>query len=224
MTRAPQHKQPTLAGRSGTAIARFLIIALVVLAGDLLIKHSAFEHVAGTPVTLDDGQRLTNAAIAPHEAIPIVPNVLALKLTANEGAVFGIAQGGRLLFIAVSLVALAVISMIFLRSEARMWGLHAALALVLAGALGNLYDRMVFGAVRDMFWLLPGVKLPFGWRWPGGSDEVYPWIFNLADVALLTGIAILMIVMYRGHRQEQRDAYAKNNSDTERAEHAQSKK
>lgn len=224
MTSEAQSETPRLAGRSGVAIARFVLVAIAVFAADLVIKHYAFAHVAGMPVTVDEGELLSHAHIPDHHAVTLVPKVLALKLTANEGAVFGIAQGGRLVFIAVSVLAVAVIGTIFVRSGARMWGLHTALALVLAGAMGNLYDRMAFGAVRDMFWLFPEVKLPFGWTWPGGSDDAYPWIFNLADVALLGGIAILMVVMYIGHRREQREAKKKDRGGAADAEHAQRKK
>ena len=68
--------------------------------------------------------------------------------------------------------------------------------MILSGALGNLYDRFMFAAVRDMFWLFPRVELPFGWHWPnmiGGGKEVYPWIFNLADVYLVLGIPLILI-------------------------------
>jgi lipoprotein signal peptidase len=44
-----------------------------------------------------------------------------------------------------------------------------------------------------MLWLFPDVKLPFGLAWPGGSRELYPWIFNLADVWLLAGIVLVAI-------------------------------
>ena len=38
--------------------------------------------------------------------------------------------------------------------------------MILAGALGNLWDRVMYDAVRDLFLLFPGVNLPFGWSWP----------------------------------------------------------
>ncbi|MEM8783257.1 MAG: signal peptidase II, partial [Planctomycetota bacterium] len=88
-------------------------------------------------------------------------------------------------------------------SPGNAWLYHASLALVLAGALGNLYDRVVYAAVRDMLHMLPGVQLPFGMRWPSrggvlGSNEVWPWVFNLADVSLLAGVAGVMIETWRG--------------------------
>jgi signal peptidase II len=78
--------------------------------------------------------------------------------------------------------------------------LHFGLALILAGALGNLYDRIMYGAVRDMLYLFPGVKLPFGITWPGGNPELYPWIFNIADAALCVGVVLIILTMLRKPR------------------------
>ena len=56
-----------------------------------------------------------------------------------------------------------------------------------------------------MLLLFPGVKLPFGWHWPNGSDGLYPWIFNVADACLVIGLFFLMILMYRHERKMQAD-------------------
>jgi signal peptidase II len=157
--------------------------------------------VAGAPAALvrDEAGRL--APLPQHEAVILIPKVLALHLTANEGAVFGLGQGGRWIFIVFSIVACAVIAVVFARSKPQSRLLHITLAAILAGALGNLYDRLRYGVVRDMLLLFPGVKLPFGWRWPDGSEGLYPWIFNIADVCLVVGLVILMIIMYRADRR-----------------------
>ncbi|MDY7107494.1 MAG: signal peptidase II [Planctomycetota bacterium] len=189
------------AWRHAPAVARFLIVAVILLAADLVTKPLAFEHVAGEPVTMlrdPDGQL---APLPRHEAVILIPRVLALHLTANEGAVFGLGRGGRWIFIVFSIIACGVIAAVFARSDRRSWLLHLTLAAILAGALGNLYDRLVHGVVRDMLLLFPGVKLPFGWRWPDGSEGLYPWIFNIADVCLVVGLVILMIIMYRADRR-----------------------
>ena len=95
-------------------------------------------------------------------------------------------------------VATTVIAIMFYRSHRRAWILHVGLGLILAGALGNMYDRMLFGVVRDMCWLFPGVNLPFEWTWPGGNRELYPWIFNIADAVLLIGVAAVLYEMFFG--------------------------
>lgn len=200
----PEITTPTrpfrFAGRSGTAIARFLLVVFVVLAADLGLKYWSFAHVAGRQVVLTDEVTQDHRAFwsqYPHDATVVVPRILELRLTTNTGAVFGLGKGNRVVFIAVSLVATVVIGLLFWRSPAGAWGTHLALGMILAGALGNLYDRVVYRAVRDMLHMLPGVHLPFGWSWPGGVSEVWPWIFNPADVALMVGVGLILIVTWR---------------------------
>jgi len=111
--------------------------------------------------------------------------------------VFGLGRGAQWLFVLISLVAIAIVLISFARSQARNRWLHIALALILAGALGNLYDRLRFCAVRDMLYLFPDVRLPFGWAWPGtGLRDVYPWIFNIADVALVCGVLLVLALSW----------------------------
>ncbi|MFK7961566.1 MAG: signal peptidase II [Phycisphaerales bacterium] len=191
---------PLLAGSHRPAILRFAIVALLLLGADLFIKYEAFQHVAGEPFTIvrDDLGRME--AIPPHPIRTVVPKVLGLHLTVNHGAVFGLGQGRRWIFVGFSVIAGVVIPWIFARSLRRDWIHHMALAAVLGGAFGNLYDRIFHGGVRDMFLLFPGVHLPFGWKWPGGNPELYPWIFNFADVCLVVGLGWIMVRIYRGER------------------------
>ena len=181
-----------IAGRDRSSLIVFFSIAIVVLAVDLAVKAAAFARVAGQNVIVTPENKDDPHLIPPHEAITLVPGVLSLKLTINNGAVFGLGSGGRVFFIGVTFIAIAVIVTIFWRSERRQRIIHFALAMILAGAIGNLYDRIVHGAVRDMLYLFPGVKLPLGWTWPGGSDELYPWIFNVADAALVLGVLLML--------------------------------
>lgn len=188
------------AGRHAPAIARFAIVVVVLLAADLASKSIAFARVAGTPVEVTGADTI----IPPHDAVIVVPKILGLQLTINVGAVFGLGGGLRWVFVAFSLVATLVLVHVFRRSGARRVILHLALAAVLAGAIGNLYDRVVYGVVRDMLWLFPRVELPFKWRWPDGSRGLYPWIFNVADVCLVLGLIVLMVIMHRHDREESR--------------------
>lgn len=193
-----------LAGKSGLAIAFFLGVVVFILAADLGLKYWSFSHVAGRQVVLTEEVTVDHRGFwskYPHNPTVVVPKVLELRLTTNTGAVFGLGKGNRLLFIAVSIVATGVIGLMFWRSPARAWGMHLALGMILAGALGNLYDRVLYRAVRDMLHMFPGVNLPFGLSWPGGSGggitEVWPWIFNLADVALMVGVGLVLIATWR---------------------------
>jgi signal peptidase II len=168
------------AARSPRAWAVFLSVVVGVTALDLASKRWAFARVAGAPVHLEPSAGALEKQIPRHAAIPLVPGVLALHLTVNTGAVFGLFQGTASLLVPVSVGAAALLLWFFARSDARHWGFHLALALVLAGALGNLYDRLRFEGVRDLFWLFPGT-------------ELWPWVFNVADAALTVGVAGILL-------------------------------
>lgn len=196
------------AGRTPKCIILFVTTLAFVLASDLLLKAWSFSHVAGEPVVLspraDDGRY----HIPFHEPVTVIPGVLSFRLTTNTGAVFGLGKGAQWFFALVSLIATAIIMRIFWRSSAGAWVFHTALAMILAGALGNLYDRIVFRAVRDMLWLFPGIKLPFGLTWPGGVRDVYPWLFNIADAALVIGVIVVLLLMRREDMQPQNEQSA----------------
>ncbi len=208
------------AGRHGPSIAMFTLTAGLLLVADLVGKQQAFEHVADVPVDLMRPQEdaLAEGLPGPHGRLtipsdrpdlipqapdgrPLVPQVLNLRLTTNTGAVFGLGKGGQWIFAAVSLLAVVVIARLFWRSPPQAWLFHLCLGMILAGALGNMYDRMRFGAVRDFLYLFPGTNLPFSLRWPSGDTRLYPWIFNIADAALVIGVILLLVIMWRGEPQ-----------------------
>jgi signal peptidase II len=164
---------------------------------DLWLKSWAFRTVAGSPVLLDRDEILLNSDWKPpwHEGVEVIPfGLLDFDLVLNHGAVFGIGQESRSIFIVFTIIAVIVAFSIFaFWTFARSHWAHIGIGLILAGGIGNLYDRIVFGAVRDFMHLAPGWNLPFGWEWPRGGTGVFPWVFNGADVFLLLGMAILIL-------------------------------
>jgi signal peptidase II len=106
----------------------------------------------------------------------------------NQGALFGLggeyAALANAMFAGVSiLAAVAIVYWSSRRTTARDWALCAALGLILAGTLGNLYDRIVFNGVRDFlyFHLI---------EWP---------VFNVADCCLVCGAFLLLAQAFLGH-------------------------
>ncbi|MFA9477307.1 signal peptidase II [Phycisphaerales bacterium AB-hyl4] len=169
------------AGRSWSAIIVFAVVAMAILVGDLALKYVSFRTVAGVPVQLDPAH--PGAGIPLHDPVEVVPYILSLRLTANTGAVFGSMAGWRWVFVVITFIAVAVIFRVFWRSRADAWVFHLGLALILGGALGNLYDRLRYSAVRDMLWLFPETRL-------------WPWLFNLADAALMVGVGLVILMMW----------------------------
>lgn len=176
-----------------------LALTAVGLAGDLWTKSLAFERVAPVPVevtradVIETGPESLGRLIPPHEPVTVIPSVLDFTLVLNPGAVFGIGAGQRWFFVAFTVLAMGVCLWMFgWWTSPRDRLAHASFALVIAGGLGNLYDRLMFACVRDFIHPLPGVKLPFGLNWPSGEDELWPYVSNVADAYLIVGIAALV--------------------------------
>lgn len=185
------------AWRSPVAWATLLGVFILGLVVDLYSKSWAFRNVASEPVVLDREEILGNPGWRPpwHEGVEVLPfGLLDLDLVLNHGAVFGIGQDSRSVFIVFTCIAVVVAVSIFaFWTRARSHWAHIGIGLILAGGIGNLYDRIMFGAVRDFLHLFPGWDLPFGWSWPRGGTGLFPWVFNGADVFLLVGMAILVL-------------------------------
>lgn len=194
------------AWRSPGAWIVLLLSLSIVLCADLWTKSWAFETIAGSPVPLDRTALLDNPDWTPvpfHGGRSLIPGrLLDLRLVLNDGAIFGIGSHHRTFFILFTILALAIAGWIFARHTARRdyWA-HVALGLVLGGGLGNLWDRVAIGRVRDFLYMLPDRHLPFGWSWPGGNTELFPWIFNVGDAGLMSGMAILVIYYWRAPQQ-----------------------
>ncbi|MGA1017800.1 MAG: signal peptidase II [Phycisphaerales bacterium] len=180
------------------------------LSFDLWTKYWSFENVAPEPVALTPGLLVENPdyRLPWHPGVEVVPpDLLDFHLVLNRGAVFGIGQHRRGVFIALTVVAVVAGLAVFAGWTDRRSRLsHVAIGLVLAGGVGNLYDRFLYGAVRDFLHMLPRRHLPFDLAWPGGSTELFPWVFNVADVLLLAGMALLMFQAYRADRSAAREA------------------
>jgi lipoprotein signal peptidase len=149
------------------------VIAALVIAFDQFTKH------------------LTLAYIDYLEVSPVTP-FFYLTLRYNEGAAFSFLAGAggwqRWLFATLALVV-SVVLIVWITRIYRQKGntLEAlALALILGGALGNLYDRIMLGHVVDFIVLHYREH-----EWPA---------FNIADSAICIGAALLVLDMFRGRK------------------------
>lgn len=193
--------------RSGRAWLVLVLVVVLGLATDLGSKAIAFRTIASTPVHVDreqvlearqSGQKLVRL-IPPHRPVTVVPRVLEFSLVLNPGAVFGIGAGKRWFFVGFTVAALGLAIWMFgAWTRGRDTMAHVAIGLLIAGGLGNLYDRLVYACVRDFIHPLPGVVLPFGWHMPlAGGPEIWPYVSNVADLWLLVGIGMLMWYLWR---------------------------
>ncbi|MCB9839189.1 MAG: signal peptidase II [Phycisphaeraceae bacterium] len=207
MTAQPRHRPAPHAGpaRDPRAWALLLGVTALGVAFDLVSKSVAFARIAGHPVAVRREEVLAlppseiGALIPRHIPVGFIPRVLEFQLVINPGAIFGVGAGRRWFFVLFTSIALAFGVWVFAKWTGRRDRIaHAALGLIFAGGLGNLYDRLVFGCVRDFLHPAPGVNLPFGWSWPGGAgNELWPWVSNVADALLLIGVALLMLRLWK---------------------------
>jgi signal peptidase II len=149
--------------------------------------------------------RLSKTWVGEHvpmgSAIPIVPRVLRITHWTNEGAAFSLFADSasphtvRWALIAFSLLAAVVVLVAMIRLGSRITLTTVALALIFAGALGNVHDRIAYGSVVDFI----EVHI-YTYHWPD---------FNLADSSIVTGACLLMLDSLlpknRGQRSGVRD-------------------
>ncbi len=162
------------AGKSPAAWVLFAAVFAVGLAADLWSKAAVFDWIGN---------------IRPHQFTrEIIPSVMNFTLSTNPGVAFGFRLPPWAVLIATG-VAFVVVIVFFVTSPRRARFTQIALAMIAAGAMGNLYDRL-FSRV-----ILPGRGL----RVREVRDFVdlsaihYPAIFNIADVLLVVGVGILML-------------------------------
>lgn len=194
------------AWRSLSAWCVLLVVFAVAVSLDLWSKEWAFRSVASQPVVLNYEQVANNPSygLPWHPGVTaIAPDLLDFHLVLNHGAVFGIGQGRGPLFIAFTVLAVCTALWVFGKhTSSRSHLSHIGLALVLAGGIGNMYDRIAVGAVRDFLHLFPHRELPWGLHWPGGSNEWFPWVFNIADSELIAGMLLLMLAIHLNERRQ----------------------
>lgn len=197
--------QGDLAWRSARAWAVLAITFSLALALDLWSKDWAFKNVGLEPVRFSYREVAGHPEyqIPWHPGVEAIPGrILDFRLVLNHGAVFGLGQGRGPLFIGFTVLAVTAALYIFGRYTHRGTTLaHVGIGLVLAGGIGNMYDRVTVGAVRDFMNLFPRRTLPFDLHWPGGSNEWFPWVFNVADTELIAGMLMLMLAVHLAERR-----------------------
>lgn len=123
----------------------------------------------------------------------VIPGFLDVIHVRNTGAAFGILQGipepvRTYFFLGITVIAFIAILVVFLRIKERSWLLRVVFSLIIAGALGNLTDRFLFGEVVDFLSLYVG-----NFRWP---------TFNLADTYISLGMVGLLIHIFMTPSEE----------------------
>jgi signal peptidase II len=143
----------------------FLALAVVVVLLDQSTKRLAEDRLERTGIR--------------SVPLPFVGDLLRFTYVENRGAAFGLLQDQTAFFVLVGIIVIGVIAASYRYLPRSGFLLHLALGLQLGGAVGNLIDRVRQGYVVDF--------VDFGYHsnwWP---------VFNVADSAIVVGVALLAL-------------------------------
>ncbi|WDY57392.1 signal peptidase II [Pseudomonas sp. PSKL.D1] len=146
-------------------------------------------------LVLDQATKLYfNNALTMYQQIVVIPDYFSWTLAYNTGAAFSFLADSsgwqRWLFALIAVVVSAVLVVWLKRLGRNETWLAVALALVLGGAIGNLYDRVVLGHVVDFILV--------HWK----NTHYFP-AFNLADSAITVGAVMLALDMFKSKKTEE---------------------
>src|SRR5262245_37625124 len=134
-------------------------------------------------------------SISPYQARVVVADFFNLVNVTNTGAAFGSFKGNNTFFVIISAVALVVVTVLLVRQrQSDLWR-DISLALLLAGILGNLTDRLLYGHVIDF--LLFNLHIRYADPWPA---------FNVADSCI--SIAVVLFIIHSFRKQKSADIEA----------------
>jgi signal peptidase II len=150
--------------------------------------------VAGTVIALDQWTKWlvrTNIEFGAQwlpEWLPWLSPYARIVHWYNSGAAFGMFQNGNLVFTTLAILVVIAIIYYYPQVEAEDWTLKLAMGLQLAGASGNLIDRLMVGKVTDFI-----------------SIGTFP-VFNVADSSITVGVIVLLLGVWVKERQEKKKA------------------
>ena len=132
--------------------------------------------VAGALIALDLVTKVLAASNLNMHSITLIPNLIDFIYTENTGAAFGMLSNNTWFLIGFTAVFIVAFVLFDIFNHSNNWFYRIGYVLVLAGAIGNLVDRIMFGFVRDFI-----------------AISFFPFIFNVADIFVTVGTVLLMI-------------------------------
>lgn len=146
-------------------------------------------------------KQLAMSMLVGKDAVNVIGEVFQFVYTENAGAAFGIMQNQRIIFYIITalVVALIVYFVVKMPTDSHYTSLGVVLSFVLAGAIGNLIDRVIHHFVVDFIYFSP-IDFP---------------VFNVADIYVTLGciaFVILVIFVYKDHDFDFLDPKKKNES------------
>lgn len=123
----------------------------------------------------------------PGQSVPVIENVFHLTYVKNTGVAFGLFRNLGDIFIYSTVILVIAIIVFYLIYNFSSYWYQLAIGLILAGAVGNLIDRLIYGFVIDYL-----------------DFRIWP-VFNIADMVVVIGVFILSIFIWYSEEIEGRE-------------------
>jgi signal peptidase II len=204
--------------RAFTRKGLFWIVLLAALVADIATKAWADANIRPTE----------------PDVTPFLGHWISWKWAENQGAAFSILYGNPGLLAVIASIVLIVLGIYVYTADPKRRVFLFALALVAAGAIGNLYDRMLLGHVRDFIYF--DFDLPFYGFGIGSFRIPQRWpVWNVADMEIMAGVGILLVLSFKkqpksshasngGASAEQSSESDSASTEAEKPEHLEAKK
>ena len=183
---------PAVDGEGTRSMRTLKILALVVLVVGLFLD-------LGTKAYYADLLKMDPGGKPPFGRIEVVEGFFALEGTYNPGVTFGLATGQTGYILVFTILATLALFVWLMATRRNSIVLHVALGMVLAGALGNLWDRMHWHKVRDFFLIYTGDPANPSFEWPN---------FNVADSMIVSGVILILLLELFGAKRSPESASA----------------
>lgn len=126
-------------------------------------------------------KELISSTMTLGQSIPVIQGFFNITYVVNTGAAWSILEGRMLFFYIMTIIACAIIGWMLIKTDKRAIYTRLGLVSILAGALGNFIDRLMYQHVRDFLDFTI-----FGYDFP---------VFNVADMALCLGVFVTLVIV-----------------------------
>lgn len=149
--------------------------------------YMKYYIIAGTIIIVDQISKLIiRASMNVGESIQILGDFFRITYIRNNGAAFSMLSGERLILVAIPIIVVLGALWYFRKQKEKHWTFYTAWSMIIAGGIGNLIDRIIFGWVTDMF-----------------DFSFFPPVFNIADIGVTLGCALFVFYTLAEERLQQ---------------------
>lgn len=131
---------------------------------------------------------LVQTNFMPGETLKVIPKIFHLTYVQNPGAAFGLMAGQTWIFVVTAVLVVGGVVYGQFRIPRRERLTRLALGMIGGGALGNLYDRLMFTYVVDYL-----------------DFQIWPYVFNFADSMIVIGVGLLVLALLKEEKAKGED-------------------